>query len=203
MRAGGARPGNAPQIAVGLAIPWNATRPEQVVDFLNAGGGAKLTAQQFGWTLLHRFVIDAKYEFVQLLLDRGADPNVRGKWGETPLHRAALLGNEELCALLVRYGAQREAQNDAGSTTLDLARHHHPYALEVHELLSADDLPPTSGAQPPSAAADGASARRRPSTEAEELAAGTPSARLPQSREPRCALEPPWNARTLDEAITI
>lgn len=59
---------------------------------------------------------------VQLLLERGADPNVRITWGQTPLLAAADAGNAESVSLLLQHGADPEAtQPDLGFTPLGLA----------------------------------------------------------------------------------
>jgi ankyrin repeat protein len=44
---------------------------------------------------------------VQLLLERGADPNAVGEFGFTPLHAAASTGDLEIIELLVHAGARR------------------------------------------------------------------------------------------------
>eukprot|EP00499_Haloplacidia_sp_CaronLabIsolate_P000545 CAMPEP_0196797204 /NCGR_PEP_ID=MMETSP1104-20130614/38523_1 /TAXON_ID=33652 /ORGANISM="Cafeteria sp., Strain Caron Lab Isolate" /LENGTH=577 /DNA_ID=CAMNT_0042167609 /DNA_START=59 /DNA_END=1789 /DNA_ORIENTATION=- len=55
------------------------------------------------------------------LLDRGADPNVRGAAGETPLHWACLKGHLELARLLVSRGADIRALDRNGRTPAQLA----------------------------------------------------------------------------------
>ena len=58
----------------------------------------------------------------RLLLDAGADVNVRQPGGFTPLHAAAQVGNDELVALLLEHGADPHARLDEGRTPADLAR---------------------------------------------------------------------------------
>jgi ankyrin repeat protein len=45
--------------------------------------------QKLGWGPLYRTVICGHYDATMLLLEKGADPNIRNKLGETPLHQAA------------------------------------------------------------------------------------------------------------------
>ncbi|MGH3000589.1 MAG: hypothetical protein ACRDNM_14925 [Gaiellaceae bacterium] len=48
---------------------------------------------------------DVRYAIVELLLERGADPNVRQQDDYTPLLAADQHGDARLRELLVRYGA--------------------------------------------------------------------------------------------------
>lgn len=62
-------------------------------------------------------------ELDRLLLDFGADPNVRGKNNETPLMRAVLFGDLEIATMLVASGADTELRDDNGFTALASAAH--------------------------------------------------------------------------------
>ena len=61
---------------------------------------------------------------VRLLLDHGADPNIR-TWkpdgGSTPLHLAVRKGKIDIARLLLEHGASVEAQNGQGRTPFDVA----------------------------------------------------------------------------------
>jgi ankyrin repeat protein len=57
-----------------------------------------------------------------LLVQRGADVNVRQRHGWTPLHSAAHNGSEALVDALLAAGADAAATNDDGVTAADLAR---------------------------------------------------------------------------------
>jgi len=57
----------------------------------------------------------------EVLLDHGADPNVRDKFGMTPLHVAAMRGNMDLVRRLVEVGATTEALNCLVKTPADVA----------------------------------------------------------------------------------
>jgi uncharacterized protein len=59
---------------------------------------------------------------VQLLLERGADPNAQAAGAITALHLAAARGNQTLIDILLAHDADRYAVTDDGDTPADLAR---------------------------------------------------------------------------------
>ena len=60
-------------------------------------------------------------KIVKMLLDHGADPNIREQWGHTALHAAAENGDEEMIRVLLYGGADLTLKNNQGKTALDLA----------------------------------------------------------------------------------
>jgi hypothetical protein len=58
---------------------------------------------------------------VRLLIERGADPNLRGWSGFTPLHHALERGKIEMARVLIEHGASVEVKNNDGRTPLDIA----------------------------------------------------------------------------------
>jgi uncharacterized protein len=58
---------------------------------------------------------------VNVLLDNGANPNVREQGGYTPLHAAAQNGDEEMIRTLLYGGADLTLKSDNGKTALDIA----------------------------------------------------------------------------------
>jgi uncharacterized protein len=61
-------------------------------------------------------------ELARIVLESGADPNVRQQGGYTALHEAALNGNVALIELLFAHGADPTLANEKGTSAADLAR---------------------------------------------------------------------------------
>ena len=95
---------------------------------------------QYGWTLLHTAAYNRDLSTVTLLLDRGADPNVKTaqwahrwgrpsglsvaqEWAGTALHVAAMVGAPALVSLLLKHGADPNA---------DTGVEHHGYFTHGH-----------------------------------------------------------------------
>ncbi len=74
-----------------------------------------------GATPLHLAVLCDQHEVARLLIDRGANLNVRAEdqHGGTPLHWAAALGRVEMARLLIDAGADVNAADNHGFTPLD------------------------------------------------------------------------------------
>ena len=56
-----------------------------------------------------------------MLLEHGADPNIREQGGFTPLHAAAQNGDEQMIRTLLFGGADLTIAGNDGKTALDLA----------------------------------------------------------------------------------
>ena len=86
--------------------------------------GAEVDAFGRGWmtgTAMHSAVSRKHAEVVRLLLDAGANPNVRQSAGWTPLHAAAMNGDLTSVELLLAAGADPSATNEEGRSVTDLA----------------------------------------------------------------------------------
>jgi len=71
---------------------------------------------------VHAAATQGDRETMQLLLDRGADPNARQQMDYTPLHGSAGRGDIETARLLIAHGADPRAKASDGKTPADLAR---------------------------------------------------------------------------------
>jgi hypothetical protein len=88
-----------------------------------------------GSTPLHWAARNGHIEIARLILQNGAEVNVRNNGGRTPLHWAAIQGHVDILHLLVENGADLEAQNDDGGRVLHFAvlNGHLPF---IQELIS-------------------------------------------------------------------
>jgi hypothetical protein len=88
-----------------------------------------------GATPLHRAACHGHVEIARLLLQNGAEVNVRNNYGNTPLHWAASHGHVDILHLLVENGVDLEAQDNDGWRVLHSAAiyGHLPF---IQELIS-------------------------------------------------------------------
>ena len=103
---------------------------------LDAGADANRAARNaLRVAPLHSACAAGHAALVDLLLQRGADPDAEESSGMTPLHTAAATGNREIAALLLKAGASRNHKSHDGSTPADIARRYgHPeIAAELDE----------------------------------------------------------------------
>lgn len=71
-------------------------------------------------------------ELVRILLDAGAQPNVKDGFGRTPLGLAALGGHHRIAVILLGRGARPDAREDNGATPL-----HHASSLGFDAIVGA------------------------------------------------------------------
>lgn len=86
--------------------------------------GAEADAFGRGWmtgTPMHSAVSRLQSDIVRVLLQAGANPNVRQSAGWTPLHAAAMNGDLASVELLLAAGADPTATNEEGRSVSDLA----------------------------------------------------------------------------------
>ena len=76
----------------------------------------------FGDAPLHLASRRGVIEEMQVLLDNGADIELRGEFQSTPLHGAVLMGKLEAVNLLLKHGANPNVTNVNKRTPLDTAR---------------------------------------------------------------------------------
>lgn len=87
-------------------------------------------------TALHAASGSGRIDLIEILLQYGADVNVRGDLGRTPLHSAAHQGQVEAARLLLKRGADIEAKDELGMTPLlTAASGREPECLDLANLL--------------------------------------------------------------------
>ncbi|KAL2813422.1 ankyrin repeat-containing domain protein [Aspergillus granulosus] len=80
-----------------------------------------LTEPDMGQAALHYATADSRIEMVQLLIDHGADINLRNRYGRTPLHLASLAGRWDAAEVLLDAGADMTIKDDWGASPLAMA----------------------------------------------------------------------------------
>jgi uncharacterized protein len=101
--------------------------------------GAEVDAFGRGWmtgTALHSAASRLQSDVVRILLEAGANPDVRQSAGWTPLHAAAMNGDLASLELLIDAGADPAAENDEGRSIADLANES-GHDATVARILSA------------------------------------------------------------------
>jgi ankyrin repeat protein len=86
--------------------------------------GAQINSQarnELKATPIHSAAAGGHEKIVRLLLDHGADANVREQGGFTPLHAAAQNGDVEIVRALLMGGADLTIKSTSGKTAMDVA----------------------------------------------------------------------------------
>ena len=76
---------------------------------------------EFGWTPLYRTIIAGDLNSSQILITKGANPNIKCSMGETPLYQAVDMGKLDHVKLLIKMGANPNIPQDDGFTPLHAA----------------------------------------------------------------------------------
>ncbi|XP_014270743.1 putative ankyrin repeat protein RF_0381 [Halyomorpha halys] len=92
-----------------------------VINLINSGFNRIDIVDLNDATPLYLAVEHGHYKVVELLLNRGANPNVRNKDLWTPLHKAAIAGDDNIVKLLLSYSANPNLEDSEGLTPLALA----------------------------------------------------------------------------------
>jgi ankyrin repeat protein len=115
---------------------------QEVTDALAEPGTTVINAQDVtsGETALHIVTSRRDTVWLNFLLSKGADPNIRNTKGETPLVQASNLGYIEGIELLIGKGAKVDDPNSTGETPLINAVHRRDLAM-MRILLKAGANP--------------------------------------------------------------
>jgi len=96
-----------------------AGKKANIQKFISTHGGAALNNRgKNGWTPLTNAAANGHTDYVELMLDNGADINFATDWNRTPLWAAAREGRLETLRLLLRRGADLDVQTKNGRTAL-------------------------------------------------------------------------------------
>jgi ankyrin repeat protein len=111
---------------------------DEAMKYLNKPGAPVLNTRDpsTGETALHISVKGHQDNWVGFLLNKGADPEIKDRDGNTPLHDAALMGDSTAVLFLIDKNAKVNATNNNGETPLVLAVHRKDIAL-VRQLVEA------------------------------------------------------------------
>jgi ankyrin repeat protein len=107
----------------------------EVVRFLLESGAEVNSSSQnrLKVTPLNSAAAGRHYEIAMLLLERGANPNIRQEGDFVPLHSAAMNGQIEMVKILLQYGADKDLKSLDNKTARD-------YALENGHKVVAEVL---------------------------------------------------------------
>jgi len=97
------------------------------------------------WSALHFAAMEDRVKVVQLLIDYGANINIRNKFGYTAMHSAVIEENIDALKCLVQNGADINARDDLGTTPLELATILEK--VEVYTYLKSLPKPPEQNYQ--------------------------------------------------------
>lgn len=103
-----------------LLYPVNYNNPEiliLLVSYININ-----ITDNFGWTALHSAIYFQKQiNFIQILINLGADINKQTSIGDTPCHLAAKRNNPEIMELLLKYNPNLKLLDNFGNSILHTA----------------------------------------------------------------------------------
>ncbi len=105
---------------IGAIIRNDITGVKQLID-----SGTDINKQDgAGFTALHFACQENNIELVELLIERGAELEIRDVYGNTPLIRAvsSFRGNGEVIDYLLSKGADMNVKNDYGHSAIEWAK---------------------------------------------------------------------------------
>ena len=95
----------------------------QIAEYLiNEGADVNIASNNdFKVAPIHSAVAAKSLLITQLLLDKGADPNVQQQSGVTPLHAAAHNNSIDIVKALLKAGANKDLKTNDGKSAVDFA----------------------------------------------------------------------------------
>ena len=109
---------------------------EEVAKALDAGVNINVWDSD-GWAPLHIACLHGYADLVRLLIEKGADANVRtmNEWVHTPLHIACRYNGVPAVRLLLEKGADPNVRDKDGRTPLDLTLSYRPDNPAREEII--------------------------------------------------------------------
>ncbi len=77
---------------------------------------------RYGYTALHKAIVNGSVYIVKLLLNNGANPDIQDNNGDTALMNAAFFAKEDIAKLLLENDASLDLKNSEGETALDIVK---------------------------------------------------------------------------------
>jgi serine/threonine-protein phosphatase 6 regulatory ankyrin repeat subunit B len=111
---------------------------EKVLKFINNGIDVNVTDDKNGWSALHYASAEGHDKVVKILLENGADVDIKNFKGQTPLHIAAQRGNVNIVKILLSYGADPEAKDNYSKRPIDYSLDNNRKSLVI---LLTEELP--------------------------------------------------------------
>ena len=102
---------------------WSAARTgdlKAIKRYIEEGGDVNALDNGFQLSAMSWGALHGQTEIVQLLIENGAEVNIKSGDGATPLHSAAFFGRTDVAKLLLENGADIKARNNDGATSVDL-----------------------------------------------------------------------------------
>jgi ankyrin repeat protein len=102
---------------------WTAAREgdlQAIKHYIKEGGDVNALGKMFQLSAISWSALHGQTEAVRLLIENGADVNIKSGDGATALHSAAFLGRSDIAKLLLENGANIQVRNNDGATPVDV-----------------------------------------------------------------------------------
>ena len=102
---------------------WSAARAgdlKAIKYYIEEGGDVNALDKGFQLSAMSWSALHGQTEAIQLLIENGAEVNIKSGDGATPLHSAAFFGRTDVVKLLLENGANPQARNNEGATPVDV-----------------------------------------------------------------------------------
>lgn len=170
------------------ALSWGeADKAREALDLgadPSALGSSRFGTEARGYSGLHIASVHGDEECVRLLLERGADPNAKSLYGDTPLVRATAAGERNIAVLLLAAGADPNLRCAGEITALHWAAEHHDDMTRLLLDAGADPMARTAEGDTPLHWAATAETERPESCLALIVAGADPDARNLRDKTP-------------------